>query len=301
MKKNVGNRSKRSFLIAASVLGASLFFAACNMSLGNESERVNENDVSAIIQNLTGEDSTTSGLLASGTDLCTLLASGADLYDSSNTADDWLGSDDTGYLLNVAKVAASTYIVDDETYGKVIDAYAAQSTTTAPDVSGAKVSASNPLSGTSAESVTLYARVKNAAGQNGYDSLVTFCGGANWTSCAVMEAGGVHGNCSGYFDNVANLWTDDDWHTVVLVMNASTYSLYIDGAAKATDVTITDGADWAKTYWGTTCTTMAVGAGFTLTDNDPLWAAGYVDDGAYISDVALFPRALTASEITTLK
>ena len=68
-----------------------------------------------------------------------------------------------GYLLNVSKVASSTYITDDTTYGKVIDAYAAQSTTTAPDLTGAKITASNPLSNTTATSVTLYARIKNAA------------------------------------------------------------------------------------------------------------------------------------------
>lgn len=243
---------------------------------------------------------TTNSLLGAGVTANALIASGKDLYDTTNTASDWLGSADTGYLLNVAKVAASDYVVDDETYGKVIDAYAAQATTTAPDVTGAKIKASNPLSGTSATSVTLVARVKNAANQNGFDSLITFCGTTNFSSCAIMESGGVHANCAGYFDNVDNLWTDTDWHTVVVIMNASTYSFYIDGVEKASDVAITNGSSWANTYWGTTCTTMAVGAGFTLTDEEPLWAAGYVDDGAYISDVALFPKALSATEIAAM-
>ncbi|MBQ4378116.1 MAG: bacterial Ig-like domain-containing protein [Treponema sp.] len=234
-------------------------------------------------------------LLTAGAAANELIATGKDLYDSSNSTSDWLGNDDTGYLLNVAKVASSAYIEDDSTYGKVINAYAAQSTTTAPNMTGAKVTASNPLSGTSATSVTLVARVKNAAGQNGYDALLSFTGADEWNACAIMEAGGVHANSAGFFDNVAAVWTDADWHTVTVIMTATTYSLYIDGVEKASD-TITDGSSWANTYWGTTCTTMAVGAGFTGT----LWTAGYVDDGAYISDVALFPRALSSDEIAAM-
>ena len=44
--------------------------------------------------------------------------------------------------------------------------------------------------------------VKNAAGQNGYDALLSFTGADKWNACAIMEAGGVHANSAGFFDNV---------------------------------------------------------------------------------------------------
>ena len=66
MKKMWETEKKGFARIAASVLGASLLFAGCNMSLGNEGERVNENDEVSLIEQALSSGVEASSLLESG-------------------------------------------------------------------------------------------------------------------------------------------------------------------------------------------------------------------------------------------
>ena len=201
---------------------------------------------------------------------------------------------------------ASPYVLKTtvvETYNGVesINAFSVQSTK-GFDAS-AKIIWDNPLKNSTANAVTVSAKIycPSVDGVNGFDSLIAFFKSANASnnniaqnSClGIYEGGAIHGNdwAGNYFDDKSIL-VKGEWVRVTIVISSEGVTYYHGNTSIASPAVTGNASAFITSVLEMDKVAVGVGG---------IWAAGYVDNGSYISnDIKIYSTALTAEQVAAI-
>ncbi|MDY2840633.1 MAG: LamG-like jellyroll fold domain-containing protein [Treponema sp.] len=169
--------------------------------------------------------------------------------------------------------------------------------------SGPNISWNNPVYGkTNLTGVTVTVKMRaNAESANNYDAVLTFTKSttAAWDFFTICERGGCHINSSKGYSDIDKDYSisDDVWTRVTYVFETNSVKLYFDNQLKTTISNKEHLYDLLNNM-----DKIGVGIGHNAVgDPDPLWVAGYVDEGTYFADLEIYENALSAEEVAALK